>query len=274
VAAFLARFRRSSLFTTTDLLGTRLVDTRCEELPDFTKFAYNIHRMKIEIYCDESRPERLTSKQSREGLVLIGGLWLPAQVREQSKTLIAEARAAYNTMGEAKWNRVCRGRLGFYLRLVEIFFAVEARFRCVAIESADVDLDRYHQSDQELGFYKFYYQLLHHWIRDFNEYWAFLDFKKNHSRDRLHVLGRVLSRAHPNAKIACVQAVPSSESALIQMTDVLIGAAGYALERRETSEAKVAVVHEIERRLGRTIRATGPYEQKFNIFRMKLQGGW
>jgi hypothetical protein len=96
--------------------------------------------MKIEIYCDESRPERLASKPSREGLVLIGGLWLPAHVREQSKTLIAEARAAYNTMGEAKWNRVCRSRLGFYLRLVEIFFAVEARFRCVAIGSADVDL--------------------------------------------------------------------------------------------------------------------------------------
>ena len=35
------------------------------------------------------------------------------------------------------------------------------------INKNDVDLYKYHQNDQELGFYKFYYQVLHHWIFDF-----------------------------------------------------------------------------------------------------------
>jgi len=56
------------------------------------------------------------------------------------------------------------------------------RFRCIAVDREQVNL-ALHQNDGELGFYKFYYQLLHHWILD-NEYRIFCDLKTNRGRRR------------------------------------------------------------------------------------------
>ncbi len=67
--------------------------------------------MKFDVYCDESRPDLLSSSNPRARFMVIGSLWLPRETRGALKSAI-----------------------------------------------------------HELGFYKFYDQLLHHWILDFNEY--------------------------------------------------------------------------------------------------------
>ena len=53
---------------------------------------------------------------------------------------------------------------------------------------------RFNQNDAELSFYKFYYQLLYHWIFDFNEYNVFLDYKVNRDKKRLNTLHKALNK--------------------------------------------------------------------------------
>jgi len=95
----------------------------------------------------------------------------------------------------------------------------ELRFRAILVNKHDVNLHLYQNDDQELGFYKFYYQVLHYWILDFNKYNLFLDCKKNRERDRLQIMQDCLRRSNLTSSIPIAQSVRSEESVLIQFAD-------------------------------------------------------
>lgn len=233
--------------------------------------------MKFDVYCDESRPDLLCSRHPGARYMVIGGLWLPSEDRARMKSDIHALRDKHRVGGEFKWQKVSPSRLDFYRDLVDWFVAAGEglRFRCIAVEQDKVDLLRFHGADQELGFYKFYYQMLHHWILDFNEYSVFCDFKSNRVRTRLHDLAHCLSHANLSSDIANVQAVRSNESVLMQAADVLTGiAAGRLNDSLRTGSAKWELVTHLERALGRPVRATYRAEQKFNVFVIDLAGGW
>jgi len=233
--------------------------------------------VKFEVYCDESRPDLLASRKSDFQYMVIGSLWLPAENRQALKTELHGLRDRHKIGGEFKWNKISPSRLGFYLDAAQWFFnqGDSVRFRCIAVDRTQVDLPHYHDDDQELGFYKFYYQLLHHWILDFNEYRIFVDYKSNRRRDRLAVLRGFLDDANLSSKVERVQAVRSEESVLIQLADVLTGAVARRLNGPvETSAAKAAVLETVEDLLGGAIQATGREETKFNVFVINLSGGW
>ncbi len=233
--------------------------------------------MKFEIYCDECRPDLLSSKNPLSRYMLIGGLWLRAEDRSGFKQEIHTLRNKYRVGGEFKWNKISPSRMDFYKELVDWYIQKNdvLRFRCIAVDRQKVDLLRYHDNDQELGFYKFYYQLIHHWILDFNEYAIFLDFKSNQRQDRLPVLKQCLTNSNLASQISNVQAIRSSESVLIQLTDVLIGAAAGRLnEKISPGGAKEEIVNELESKLGRQIQHTLKCENKYNVFVIDLQGGW
>lgn len=233
--------------------------------------------MKFEVYCDESYPDLLSSRKSKARYMLIGSLWLKAQDREGFKQELHALRDEHKIGGEFKWQKVSPSRVAFYKDLMTWFCSQTAnlRFRCIAVAQSAVNLVRYHDNDHELGFYKFYYQLLHHWIADFNEYAIFCDFKTNRHRDRLHVLKRCLNASNLSATITGVQAIRSKESVLIQLTDVLTGAASARLNASlEQDSAKSEIVNCLESTLGRKIEHTLKAEQKFNVFVIDLQGGW
>ncbi len=233
--------------------------------------------MKFEVYCDESRPDLLGSQRSNSRFMVIGSLWLPEEERTPFKSEIQKLRDEYKIGSEFKWQKISPSRCEFYKQIVEWFHGKGEllRFRCIAVDRQMVNLKLYHENDQELGFYKFYYQMLHHWILDFNEYAFFVDFKSNRRRDRLHVLRRCLDYSNLSSVVQSVQAVRSEESVLTQMADVLTGMAAYRLNNqiREKS-AKAEVLKHYESLLGRTISPTFRNEQKFNIFRINLTGGW
>lgn len=145
--------------------------------------------MDFEIYCDESRQELFRTERATEGkYVLIGGIWIEASKRAHFKGLIKQFRDHYDVWGEFKWNRVSSSRLDFYLDLVRLFFREDMRFRCILLARDEMDALRFHHADEELMFYKFYYQLLHPWILDLNRYRIFLDLKTNRVPDRLRTL--------------------------------------------------------------------------------------
>ena len=209
--------------------------------------------------------------------MVIGSLWLRTDERTAFKSAIHRLRDQHNVGGEIKWQKVSPSRVAFYRALADWFVAPNdrLRFRCIAVEHDKVSLVRYHDNDQELGFYKFYYQMLHHWIMDFNEYVVFCDYKSNRRPNRLNVLQRCLAYSNLSAQVANVQAIRSRESVLVQLVDVLTGAAAARLNGTlKDGSAKSQVVEAIEAGLGKTIRHTRKAEKKFNVFVIDLQGGW
>ena len=233
--------------------------------------------MRFDVYCDESRPDLFASRRPPAKYLVIGGLWLPTDRRTEFKAAIHALRNKHKIGGEFKWQKVSPSRLSFYCELVNWFVGMkdDLRFRCIAVDHEEVNLLKFHNDDQELGFYKFYYQMLHHWILDFNQYAVFCDAKKNRLPARLHDLERCLSRTNLSSEVMEVQAIPSDESVLIQLADVLTGAATARLNAPPPPEtAKGQVLATLERGLRRRVGPTGRFEKKFNVFVIDLTGGW
>lgn len=233
--------------------------------------------MKFDVYCDESRPDLLSSSRPQAQYMLIGSLWLPTECRGPFKQAIHALRNKHKIGGEFKWQKVSPSRVDFYKELVGWFCAMnqQLRYRCIVVEHRHVNLKLYHNNDQELGFYKFYYQLLHHWIYDFNEYDIFVDFKANRNRNALPDLKRCLDLSNLSSLVNQVQAICSNESVLIQLVDVLTGMAASRLNgSMRADSAKTQVLTEFEGLLGHAIRPTHKDEQKFNVFKIDLTGGW
>jgi hypothetical protein len=230
--------------------------------------------MDFEVYCDESHQDLMAQKKTNQ-YIMIGSLWLDASIRNSIKCKIVELRKKYNVWGEIKWSKISPSKKDFYLELIGLFISYneKLRFRCIAIESSKVNLG-WHNHDKELGFYKFYYQLLHHWIKDLNTYTIFCDAKTNREPTRLKVLSECISASNLTAKIKFVQALPSHEVVLLQLTDLLLGAASARLNCSTKSTAKLEVIASLEHGLGHQLASTFLSEDKFNIFKIQLEGGW
>ena len=229
--------------------------------------------MDFEVYCDESNPEFFKSRLDGENYVLIGSIWIKAEDRPAHKTAIKLIREHHQVGGEFKWTRLSPSRVEFYTEIVDWFFgASEARFRIIVLPVIELD-DKLHKYDNELAFYKFYYQVLHHWILDHNNYRIFVDTRTNRLHERLKTLERCLNYANLTSEVT-IQALPSDELDLIQVADVLIGAVGYSFHGRKESKAKLQVVEAIKKKIGGEIRTTRKTEEKFNVFLFHRGGGW
>lgn len=232
--------------------------------------------MKFNVFCDETLPDLFTTSKDSDKKLLIGSLWIEAELREEIKEDIKKLRVEHNVWGEIKWSKVSKSKESFYLELVDLFFSYKdrVRFRCIAVNPNEI-IWAYHNDDKELGFYKFYYFVLDKWIRDFNEYSIFCDAKVNRDLSRLNKLHEILITSNRLSYIDRVQALPSKEVVLIQLTDLLLGAASSKLNSiKHTNMAKNNIINKIEQNLGRKIKPTYLDEKKFNLFNIKLKGGW
>lgn len=96
----------------------------------------------------------------------------------------------------------------------------------------------------------------------------------NAQKSRVQDLCRIL-RYTTNATVEMTQSLPSEQSVLIQLADVLTGVVSSAFnDDNETKESKREVRSHVERYLGHKIIATPPSEQKFNVFDINLRKGW
>jgi hypothetical protein len=229
--------------------------------------------VQIDVYCDESRQDLLTSNSPHSNYFLIGGLWVSRERRVEFNAKIRELRQEHSVLNEFKWHKISPSRLSFYEALVDLFVAsgLDMRFRCVVVNRKELDLS-YHDDDAELGYYKFYYQLLHNWMESGQSYAIFCDLRTNRLRTRQGTLERVLRRSSPGAIIERVQGVSSAEVGLLQLSDVLLGAASTRLNGVSLSDSKESIVARLEVGLGRRqgLSATWPGERKFNVFKMSL----
>lgn len=230
--------------------------------------------MKYEIYCDESCVEAFYNKDAHRYAV-IGGVWIPSEKREECKRYIKALKVEYDLRGEMKWNKVSPVSLEMYTKLIEWFFAQPyIRFRAICIRSEKLNHKFFNQNNGELGFYKFYYQLIHHWIGVKNEYQIFVDYKVNGYSHRVAELGKILN-ASSYGYVKQIQALPSEQSSLIQLADVLTGAVSSAFNNEfKENSAKSEMIKTIERRLGHRLESTFLTEGKLNIFEIKLREDW
>ena len=232
--------------------------------------------MNFEVYCDESRQE-LFSRAANNGFekfVLIGGVWIEADHRENLKAKITQLRQQHNLHGEFKWTRVSPSRLVFYKDLIDLFFGEPIRFRCIVLPASKMDAFKFHDGDNELMFYKFYYLMLRGWIFDFNQYQIFTDLRTNRAGNRLGKLHQMLSQANRFAEVSTVQALPSEQVDMLQLADVLLGSVSYKFNSSGRSAAKLSLIEHIETQLKRSIDATSKAEEKFNVFKWRPGGGW
>lgn len=230
--------------------------------------------MNFEIYCDESGLEALKDKQAHK-FMAIGGIWMPAEYRTTFKQNIHDIKKRHAVKGELKWNKVSPKFHDLYKEIIDYFFSTEElRCRIITIDTKQVDHIKFNNDDVELGFYKFYYQLLHHWIFDFNQYHIFLDHKVNRSKDRLHELKDILNNSNLTSQISIVQGLPSEQSLGIQLADVFTGLVNAKFNGQITSPAKLSLVKHVESHLKYAISPTPKWEEKLNVFKINLQGGW
>lgn len=231
--------------------------------------------MNFEVYCDESGVEALSDKQAHK-FMAIGGVWMPSEYRTTFKEQLNAIKDKHSIRGEFKWQKLSPAYLAFYEDLIAFFFnAPEVRFRAIVVEASKIDHVKFNNADAELGFYKFYYQLLHHWIFDFNKYDIFIDLKVNRDSKRLTKLREVLSNANLTSSVRQVQGLPSEQSLGIQLADVLTGLVSSKLNGGATGEAKNRLIKIVEKDyIDKPISPTPKWEEKFNVFKINLQGGW
>ncbi len=231
--------------------------------------------MEFEIYCDESGLEALTRKDAHT-YTAIGGIWMPSDFRPIFKEKFNLIRAKHNVKRELKWNKISPKFFELHKDILDFFFQTDQlRFRVILVEANKVNNFKFNDKDAELGFYKFYYQLLNKWIFDNNNYSIFLDLKENRDKGRLKSLERCLDYANLTSEIERVQGLPSDESLGIQLADILTGLVNAKFNQNTTSEAKINLINYVENTyLGHPIRPTVSWEKKFNIFKIILEGGW
>jgi len=219
------------------------------------------------IYCDESRH---TSDPSQPYLA-IGAVQCPRERKREIVGRIHQLQSRYDAQGELGWKRVSPNRLPFYEALLDLFAAEpDLRFRCLVANRNDLDHATYNDGDSELGFYKLYYQMLVHWLQPGNRYHIYLDWQQNAVQSRFSDLKLVLSRKlSGRASIACLEPVTSSNVPMIGLTDILIGAVGYAWNGLSGSEAKLRICEKLRESTDiHTLATTTPLTaHKVNVFR-------
>lgn len=233
---------------------------------------------KIDVYCDECRQDLIINKQvisSTNRYIVLGGIWIEKEIREEFKNQIKELKNKYKVFGEIKWKNVSSSKLEFYKEIIETFFRYDSNqlsFRALVIDAQRLDIEKYHNNSAELGFYKFYYQLLKNWLHENNTYNIFLDYRKDKSKSRAYDLKTILNKEHSNENIENIQFLNSKESLLLQIEDVIMGAVGYKYnyEDKGQSIAKSEIIDIIEKY--HSFNKTNKDEPKFNIFKIKLGG--
>lgn len=218
-------------------------------------------------YCDESN--------LKSHFMVIGGVWVPWQQEELLRRKITDLRETTGLLGEFRWKKTSKAKIGEYRGFVDTFFSISAlRFNCIVVNNYIFDPKAFHEGDWELGFYKLYYLVITRNLNSLGRYWFYLDDRNNRKKNRLGVLKSISNnwcKAHLKCEpIRQIEPRISHSDDLIQLADVLCGAVGYMWNDRSESPAKLELAHYIARRAGlQTLRINTHPESRFNIWQWR-----
>ena len=202
--------------------------------------------------------------------MFIGGIWVDeqtySQVLEECKRFKRENN--WDEQTKFNWKNVSKKTLPQYCKFIDIFFKYNLQFNCIIIDRKEIDLKANENNDPELGFYKFYYQLLRKNSKPNAPYYIYLDRRTNREPNRLEKLKSFLQQdTHPidfwgirttnkGLDVKALEFVNSKSYELIQFSDILMGAISYHYNKRhlrpEASPHKSALALYIARKINRT----------------------
>ena len=160
------------------------------------------------IFCDESR---YVIDDKTDQYMVLGALSLDSNDKDQIKARIKELLAKYKYKSEIKWSILSDRRLAVYKDLIKLLKEEKLDVRAVIVDKTKVDLQKYHNNNEELSHAKFTYFLLRELVLDEDtDYVIILDYKDRDIRNRLKELKRILSlNCPPTSKIIQLQESPS-----------------------------------------------------------------
>ena len=213
-----------------------------------------IERPLLHLYCDESRH----LPYDHESNFLLGLVSCPAGFVRTSHQQLSALWQKHKMPPdfEAKWTKVSPGKKDFYLALLDWFFRADGIVFCAHILPEKERLYASLPDDSRDNlYYRFYYQLLRGAIEPESQYRIFLDIKDTRGREKVKQLTDILRRDadDPAGKaVKDIQHVHSHEIKLMQITDLLLGAVGFARRPKAEKEnsAKRAFINLLEERLG------------------------
>lgn len=194
--------------------------------------------MKYYIFADESNTDKAR-------FMLIGGIWVDeltySAVIKECKRFKTENNWHENT--KFNWKYISKKTLPQYCAFIDIFFKYNLQFNCIIIDRKEINL-KAENNDPELGFYKFYYQLLRQNSKSGIPYYIYLDRRNNREPTRLEILKEFLKKdTHPlnslglritdkGRNVKALEFVNSETYNLIQFSDLLLGAIGYHYNKK------------------------------------------
>lgn len=223
---------------------------------------------KFNFYCDESRVENKDSQK-----MAIGCLYVDRQNKKNVSNKIKEIFNSHRFIYELKWAKTSQKYLDLYKELINYFVSeASINFRCIVVDKTKIKYDIYHEGDQELAFFKFYYLMLRKKNFDNNDYYIFLDRKPTRDRNRARALKAFLDSYvlvnNTRCSIKHLQAYSSKENVLLQLSDFLTGLIAYANNIHSENSPKTKVLKYMQAKLERRNLSTGTPlgEEKLNIF--------
>lgn len=228
----------------------------------------------ISIYCDES----CHMEHDRQPVMVLGAIWCPTDRVREIAVRLREIKADHNLPGtyELKWTKVSRGKLSYYLDVLNYFFDDDdLHFRTLVVPDKSLLRHQDFGQDHDTWYYKMYFDMLKVLLSPTNRYRIFLDIKDAHSAEKSRKLRDVLCNNmydFDRGIIQCVQPVRSHEVEQVQLADLLTGIVSYANRGLSSSPAKTQLVARMQRRSGYDLhRTTLVREEKVNIFRWRAQ---
>ncbi len=221
------------------------------------------------IYCDES----CHLEHDGEKAMVLGGVWCPADKKDEIFRRLREIKEEHglNKHFEIKWNKVSKGKLEFYMDVINYFFDnSDLHFRVLVVPNKSELKHEEFGHSHDTFYYKMYFNLLKTLFEPDCEYNIYIDIKDTRGQKKVDKLHEVLCNNHYDFNrelIKKVQQVRSEEVELVALADLLIGAMSYLHRGKTTSEAKLKLIERIKERSKYNLMASTLYrENKFNIF--------
>ena len=222
------------------------------------------------VYCDES----CHLENDHLGIMVVGAVWC-SSLRASGHARTLRAIKAKHNLPEAfeiKWTKVSESKIGFYLEVLEKFFTEpDLHFRGMLIADKSRLDHEAHQQTHDEWYYKMYFDMLKTIISPVAKYRVYVDIKDTWGGQRVKHLHDVICNSmydFSREVLQRVQIMRSEESELMQLTDLLSGAVGYAARGLESNRGKTRLVEFIRQQTGYSLtRSTLYREEKFNLFR-------
>lgn len=223
---------------------------------------------QIKIFCDESN-HLYTDKSD---LMVLGGISCPFEEVEFVNRYIKYLKHKHNANHELKWTKLNNNKKDFYIELLEFFFSsINLKFNAQLImNKSRLTHDIYNDGESDKFYYKMYYYVLNPFLQVGNNYNIFLDYKDTNGGKRIKKLKEVISNTFYGNIDTQFTIIHSHESQIMQLTDLLIGAIGYANRTDIVHESiiKNSIISKIQLLSGITLtESASEWENKFRIYK-------